>query len=142
MHLLLPRCIWARASCCLGATAEGRWGYILLLRLLAYLPPVTHPRPTFSGSVRLEPYRDCISYQTRSRSERLREDSQPLASSPGRYMIFTFGAVATSTSPLKDFSQPSQTFRGLRCYTETWSNLGRGSFPCCFTLVDVPTWDP
>lgn len=47
------------------------------------------------------------------------------ASAPATvYMIFTFGAVATSTSPLKDFSQPSQTFRGLRCYTENLLPMG------------------
>mmetsp|Transcript_131903 Transcript_131903/g.186125 ORF Transcript_131903/g.186125 Transcript_131903/m.186125 type:complete len:368 (+) Transcript_131903:62-1165(+) len=33
--------------------------------------------------------------------------------------IFTFGAVATSKEPLEDLSQPSRSFTGLRCYTET-----------------------
>ena len=33
--------------------------------------------------------------------------------------MFTYGAVATSKSPLEDLSQPSRNFRGLRCYTET-----------------------
>ncbi|CAK8998942.1 Lipase_3 domain-containing protein, partial [Durusdinium trenchii] len=35
------------------------------------------------------------------------------------YAMFTYGAVATSKSPLEDLSQPSRNFRGLRCYTET-----------------------
>lgn len=33
--------------------------------------------------------------------------------------MYTYGAVATSKSPLQDLSQPSRNFRGLRCYTET-----------------------
>lgn len=35
------------------------------------------------------------------------------------YAMYTYGAVATSKSPLQDLSQPSKSFRGLRCYTET-----------------------
>mmetsp|Transcript_62214 Transcript_62214/g.136228 ORF Transcript_62214/g.136228 Transcript_62214/m.136228 type:complete len:364 (+) Transcript_62214:81-1172(+) len=35
------------------------------------------------------------------------------------YAMYTYGAVATSKSPLEDLSQPSRSFRGLRCYTET-----------------------
>jgi len=34
------------------------------------------------------------------------------------YAMYTFGAVATSTSPLTDLSRGG-SFRGLRCYTET-----------------------
>ena len=33
--------------------------------------------------------------------------------------MYTFGAVATSKTPLQDLSQPSRAFRGVRCYTET-----------------------
>ena len=33
--------------------------------------------------------------------------------------MYTYGAVATSKSPLEDLSRPSRSFRGLRCYTET-----------------------
>eukprot|EP00438_Fugacium_kawagutii_P015925 Skav217906 [mRNA] locus=scaffold795:176800:177597:+ [translate_table: standard] len=33
--------------------------------------------------------------------------------------MYTYGAVATSKSPLQDLSRPSRNFRGLRCYTET-----------------------
>ena len=33
--------------------------------------------------------------------------------------MYTFGAVATSKTPLEDRSQESRNFRGLRCYTET-----------------------
>mmetsp|Transcript_20021 Transcript_20021/g.23744 ORF Transcript_20021/g.23744 Transcript_20021/m.23744 type:complete len:152 (+) Transcript_20021:102-557(+) len=35
------------------------------------------------------------------------------------YAMYTYGAVATSKSPLQDLSRPSRNFRGLRCYTET-----------------------
>ena len=41
------------------------------------------------------------------------------ASDEGKiFMIYTYGAVATSHTPLEDLSQPSKTFRGLRCFTE------------------------
>lgn len=35
------------------------------------------------------------------------------------HAMFTYGAVATSKSPLPDLSRKSKNFRGLRCYTET-----------------------
>mmetsp|Transcript_41333 Transcript_41333/g.76931 ORF Transcript_41333/g.76931 Transcript_41333/m.76931 type:complete len:364 (-) Transcript_41333:31-1122(-) len=55
--------------------------------------------------------------QTRSSAQSMEADD---VGSPGLiYAMYTFGAVATSTTPLEDLSQESKSFRGLRCYSET-----------------------
>ena len=40
--------------------------------------------------------------------------------------MYTFGAVATAKTPLKDMSQDSRSFRGVRCYSETILGQGKG----------------
>ena len=47
-----------------------------------------------------------------------------LLEKPEVSFIFTYGSVATSKQPLEDLSQPTRSFTGLRCYTETLSHPG------------------